>query len=96
MKSLHKKRGHKCFRNGVNDCAKRKEALDKVLGSGSTYKYVLDYGKMPTWKYIRDCEKNTSQKLKKPNPKIIKFYNQTEPLKLSLPGLLETDAYSIL
>ena len=96
MKSLHKKRGHKCFRNGVNDCAKRKEALDKVLGNGSTYKYVLDYGKMPTWKYIRDCEKNTSQKPTVSKPKTIKFYNQIKPLKISLPILLEPDAYSIL
>ena len=96
MKSLHKKRGHKCFRNGVNDCAKRKEALDKVLGNGSTYKYVLDYGKMPTWKYIRDYEKNTSQKLTISKPKTIKFYNQIKPLKISLPVLLEPNAYSIV
>ena len=96
MKSLHKKRGHKCFRNGVNDCAKRKEALDKVLGNGSTYKYVLDYGKMPTWKYIKDCEKNISQKPTTYTTKIIKFYDQDKAPKISLPRLLETRVYNIV
>ena len=96
MKSLHKKRGHKCFRNGVNDCAKRKEALDKVLGNGSTYKYVLDYGKMPTWKYIRDCEKNLSQKPTTYTTKIIKYYDQDKPIKKVLPRLLEPGVYNIV
>ena len=96
MKSLHKKRGHKCFRNGANDCEKRKEALDKVLGNGSTYKYVLDYGKMPTWKYIRDCEKNISHKSTTFPTKIIKYYDQDKDVKKCLPGLLETDVYSIV
>jgi hypothetical protein len=96
MKSLHKKRGHKCFRNGVNDCAKRKEALDKVLGNGGTYKYVLDYGKMPTWKYIRDCEKNISQKPTTYTTKIIKYYDQDKPIKIGRPSSLETDVYNIV
>ena len=60
--NLHQKRGHNCFKNGINDCEERKRELDYVAGEGSTFKYVLDNDKIPSWKYIYKCSDNFEKK----------------------------------
>ena len=54
--NIHQKRGHNCFKNGINDCEERKRELDYVAGEGSTFKYVLDNNnKMPSYNHFFDC-----------------------------------------
>ena len=62
MKPLHRHSRHKCVKDDwygstINVCLDKKNALDAKLGDGSTYSYVLSYGKMPSWKYIREIKR---------------------------------------